>query len=261
MHSPLGASFVQQQARHVIASKPAPAIDLVPFHAIASKTYSEHPTPPQYSLRPAKDPPPRQSFTALQEDRLLSAFTESVAQVWPGPSPLSAANNLNPPGHGSDVAGILKATTVKNYEFSTGFAVSFTGHERASIPERLFDLKAPMASSTPQNAPTIPEMIKQSVEACDVDIRPVLLANIVVVGGGSLLYGMTERIQNEVSQIWSGPKIRVYASAVTVERKYANWIGGSILASLGTFHQVSSMYFSHHPSPLWTQIMDWLWLT
>lgn len=245
LHSSLGASFIQQQARHVIASKPAPTVDLVPFHAIASKSYSEHPNPPQYSLRPTKDPPPRESFTSLQENRLLSAFTESVAQVWPGPSPLSAANNLNPPGHGSDVAGILKATTVKQYEFPTGLAVSFTGQERASIPELLFDPKAPTAFPPTGTALTIPEMIKQSVESCDVDIRPTLIANIVVVGGGSLLFGMTERIQNEVSQIWSGTKVRVYASGITVERKYANWIGGSVLASLGTFHQVSPRH--SHP--------------
>ena len=238
VHSPLAASFLQQQARHVISSKPGPTIDLAPFHAIATKTYSEYPNPPQYSLRPTKDPPPRQSFQTLQENRLLTSFNETVAQVWPGPSPLSAANNLNPPGHGSDVAGILKASTVKTYEFPTGLAVPFTAQERASITERLFDPKAPVGPSAPEHALTIPQMIKQAVDACDVDIRPILIANIVIVGGGSLLYGMTERIQNEVSQIWSGAKIRLYASAVTVERKYASWVGGSILASLGTFHQV-----------------------
>ena len=243
IRSPLGASFLQQQARHIIASKPAPAIDLIPFHSIASKTYSEHPNPPQYSLRPTKDPPPRESFTRLQENRLLASFNENVAQVWPGPTPLSAANSLNPPGHGIDTAGILKAATVRNYEFPTGLAVPFSAQERASITERLFDAKAPIGLAGVPNfspsTPTIPEMVKQSVDACDVDIKPALMANIVIVGGGSLLYGMTERIQNEVAQIWPGAKIRVYATGVSVERKYASWVGGSILASLGTFHQVS----------------------
>lgn len=33
-------------------------------------------------------------------------------------------------------------------------------------------------------------------------------------------------------------RIRIHAPANTVERKYAPWLGGSILASLGTFHQL-----------------------
>jgi actin-related protein 4 len=33
-------------------------------------------------------------------------------------------------------------------------------------------------------------------------------------------------------------KVKTHASAISTERKYAGWIGGSILASLGTFQQL-----------------------
>lgn len=33
-------------------------------------------------------------------------------------------------------------------------------------------------------------------------------------------------------------KVRIHAAGSTSERKYGAWIGGSILASLGSFHQL-----------------------
>lgn len=69
-------------------------------------------------------------------------------------------------------------------------------------------------------------------------MRPALLANIVVTGGSSLIVGFNDRLNQELAQIYPGPRIRLQAPGNTVERKYASWIGGSILGSLGSFHQV-----------------------
>jgi actin-related protein len=33
-------------------------------------------------------------------------------------------------------------------------------------------------------------------------------------------------------------KSKIYASANSVERRFGNWIGGSVLASLGSFQQM-----------------------
>ncbi len=38
--------------------------------------------------------------------------------------------------------------------------------------------------------------------------------------------------------MFPGPRVRLTAPGNTAERKYGAWIGGSILASLGSFHQV-----------------------
>jgi len=38
-------------------------------------------------------------------------------------------------------------------------------------------------------------------------------------------------------------KVKVVASSNTIERRFSSWIGGSILASLGSFHQ---MWVSKH---------------
>lgn len=33
-------------------------------------------------------------------------------------------------------------------------------------------------------------------------------------------------------------KIKIHSPTIPFERKYSSWLGGSVLASLGTFHQL-----------------------
>ena len=65
-----------------------------------------------------------------------------------------------------------------------------------------------------------------------------MLGNIVVSGAGSLLRGFTDRLVQELGLTYPSPKIKAHAPGNLYERRFASWIGGSILASLGTFHQV-----------------------
>ncbi|VVT44179.1 uncharacterized protein SAPINGB_P000330 [Magnusiomyces paraingens] len=82
------------------------------------------------------------------------------------------------------------------------------------------------------------DLIVSAINACDVDIRPNLANNIVITGGGSLLQGLTDRVNQDLSHALAGLKIRIYAPGHVTERSCAAWVGGSILASLGTFHQL-----------------------
>ncbi|OUM56041.1 hypothetical protein BVG19_g5699 [[Candida] boidinii] len=84
----------------------------------------------------------------------------------------------------------------------------------------------------------ITNLIHQLLSNLDIDIKPQLANNIIVTGASSLIPGLTERINSELSLLNPSLKIRIHSSGSTVERKYAAWIGGSILASLGTFHQL-----------------------
>jgi len=81
-------------------------------------------------------------------------------------------------------------------------------------------------------------MANHALTSVDVDIRPHLLANIVVTGGSTLLNGFNDRLNHEMQNLYPGTRVRLQAPGNAVERKYAAWIGGSILASLGSFHQM-----------------------
>jgi actin len=94
------------------------------------------------------------------------------------------------------------------------FKPSFNGFEFDGIDQTLFD----------------------SIMKCDIDVRKDLYANIVLSGGTTMFQGLPERIEKEITRLAPATvKIKVVAPP---ERKYALWIGGSILASLATFPQM-----------------------
>jgi actin-related protein 4 len=103
----------------------------------------------------------------------------------------------------------------------------------------------------PDEKQTIPGLVKASLSQVDVDVRPFLLANVVITGAGSLIRGLPDRIQQELSKMYPSARVRIQASGMAVERKFGSWIGGSIVASLGTFHQMwisKKEYEEHGPS-------------
>ena len=69
---------------------------------------------------------------------------------------------------------------------------------------------------------------------CDPDIRKDLYANIVFSGGSTMIPGIADRMQKEMTLLSpsSYPCPNIVAPP---ERKFSAWIGGSILASLSTF--------------------------
>jgi actin len=77
-----------------------------------------------------------------------------------------------------------------------------------------------------------------SIMKCDIDVRKDLYAKIVLSGGTTMFNGLPERIEKEIVRL-ALPTIKVKVVALP-ERKYAVWIGGSILASLALSRRWSS---------------------
>ena len=86
------------------------------------------------------------------------------------------------------------------------------------------------------------ELTKASLTAVpDFDVRKELCGSIILVGASSLFADVDRRLSYELSNsisASSGCRCRVVASRNEVERRYASWIGGSILTSLGSFQQL-----------------------
>lgn len=95
--------------------------------------------------------------------------------------------------------------------------------------------------STPKpevNIRGISQLISHTLSNIDIDLRASLANNIIVTGGVSLISQLTERLHLELSNNNPGLKIRLHAVGNSTERINQAWIGGSVLASLGTFHQM-----------------------
>lgn len=82
------------------------------------------------------------------------------------------------------------------------------------------------------------QLVTYALLTIDIDLRTLAAHNIIVTGGVSLIPQLTERLYNELSSLNPGLKIRLHAVGNSTERVNQAWIGGSILASLGTFHQM-----------------------
>ena len=82
----------------------------------------------------------------------------------------------------------------------------------------------------------IDKTLFDSIMKCDIDVRKDLYSNIVLSGGTTMFEGLPERIEKEITNL-APPTMKVKVIAPP-ERKYAVWIGGSILASLATFPQM-----------------------
>ena len=87
------------------------------------------------------------------------------------------------------------------------------------------------------------ELLARCVASCDVDLRPALWNNIILTGGSTLFPSFPDRMYYELNQANLGSKIKLIPPNSIIERKFSTWIGGSILASLGTFQQ---MWISRH---------------
>lgn len=86
---------------------------------------------------------------------------------------------------------------------------------------------------------SLQEFIKESIFKAHPDLRRELVSNILVVGGTSLLSGLHERLSAEIPLVFSSElRPRVINFPEKFQRKNSSWIGGSVLASLGTFQQL-----------------------
>jgi actin-related protein len=98
-----------------------------------------------------------------------------------------------------------------------------------------------LESQLPSARDSIPRLICDSVLRCETDVQTNLFGNMVVTGGGSSFEFLPDRIKLEVEKIVhvNAPSCRIKTMAAgATERAVCTWLGGSILASIGAFHDM-----------------------
>lgn len=98
---------------------------------------------------------------------------------------------------------------------------------------------APASAETPLKPLSLQAAAAAAVSRCDVDVRRELLAGAVLVGGTALFPALRDRVERALSAAApASARVRLVSPANSIERRYSVWIGGSILASLGSFQQM-----------------------
>ncbi len=126
----------------------------------------------------------------------------------------------------------LRATAggdaASSYELPDGKVIT-VADERFRCAEVLF-----RPSLIGVEAPGLHELAAAAIAKCPDDARASLFGNVMLSGGSTCYRGMAARVEKEMTAVAAATGDAVSVVALP-ERKYAAWLGGSILASLESF--------------------------
>ncbi|KAG0147700.1 hypothetical protein CROQUDRAFT_655908 [Cronartium quercuum f. sp. fusiforme G11] len=232
--------------QYLIASKPL--LSIAPM-TVSNEDGTENPAnnisdsiPPGLVLREERMPgkpgsTTTESYARYQELRIMHDLKETVCEVLPR----------------SWDEEVVTSLPLRPFELPTGQLRQF-GRTRCTIPEVFFNptfippefTSQTQSKNTASTIPTpdlaealsLPKLILKSITVCDTDVQSVLCSNIIITGGCSLLPGLLDRLDWELRAQAPGMKFKIMAAGNVAERKFGSWLGGSILTSLGSFHQL-----------------------
>lgn len=220
-----------QGTLQAFANDPSNPFQITPRYLVKSRQVVEPGQAPNCVLNESRLPQTTESYARRAEADLIHDFKETVCAVYEGS--FNEQMVLNKPS--------------RNFEFPDGFNMQWNPRIRYYAPELFFQpqviipkevssnfprrrtcpglsLHQLTAHAPPTNNSTIPtpplsmatpiaHMVINSANACDADLLPSLLSNIVVVGGTSLMVGFVERLHNELTAVAPGvsfPAIRMF---------------------------------------------------
>ena len=106
------------------------------------------------------------------------------------------------------------------------------GKERFCCPEILFN--PALAERDDIDRESIQKHVYDSIMKCDESLRRDFFKHIVLAGGNTLFHNIGVRLWREMNQL--APHNHRCKIIENDERKYSAWLGGSIHATLSTFH-------------------------
>lgn len=93
-------------------------------------------------------------------------------------------------------------------------------------------------SADPYKVRGLSQLVNHAISTIDIDLRTAIASTIIVTGGLSMIPQLNDRLSVELLNANPALKIKIHASGTSLERTTQAWMGGSVLASLGTFHQM-----------------------
>lgn len=215
--SPLAGDFITMECKKLMEEQ---KIEVIPPYMIKSKEPVNFMDPPKWTKKEL--PEVTKSFHNYMVKDVLQDFASSVLQVMDQPYEQSQA----------------EAMPTVHYEFPNGYNRDF-GAERFRTCEGLFDPSVIKDLPSGNSMLSVGHTVTTSVGMCDIDIRPSLYNSVIVVGGNSLMQGFTDRLNRDLSaKTPPSMRLKIISATGSAERRFSSWIGGSILASLGSFQQM-----------------------
>jgi actin-like protein 6A len=149
---------------------------------------------------------------------------------------------------------VFASMPLSQYELPDGTIVDL-GIERYQPPELYFNV-SPLSNIDREELHTLhlenqnvhhateDSIVKLALESlfkCDPEYQAPMLSNIIISGGSSAVDGLVERVKVEIETIIhvNSPYIKIKTISPSLSERGINpWIGGSIVGSLGSFHEM-----------------------
>ncbi|ESQ27779.1 hypothetical protein EUTSA_v10018569mg [Eutrema salsugineum] len=223
--SPIGGDFLTDCLLKSLESK---GIKIKPRYSFKRKEIR----PGEFQVTDVDVPNTTESYKLFCQRMIVSDIKDSICRVPDTPYDDKSYSNI----------------PMTSYELPDGQTLEI-GADRFKTPDVMFNPSIvqtiPGMEYYTDMLPLVrglPQMVIQSISKCDVDIRRELYSSILLAGGTSSMQQLKERLEKDLlEESPQSARVKVLASGNTTERRFSVWIGGSILASLGSFQQ---MWFS-----------------
>jgi actin-related protein len=167
----------------------------------------------------------KQAFSAV------GRYTSSLSSVSAAPAAQGAAEDrykedcVLPDGTVLPVSGAARFTPAEAY-FQPSLSPSL------QQPRDQSDIVDEVLLRSTHTPLSVPELVVDAIQRCDQDVLATFASHIVLSGGGSLLRGVTQRMETEVQTQLGAISAESARLIAEVERRDAAFLGGSIWASL-----------------------------
>ncbi|KAH7858898.1 hypothetical protein Vadar_029185 [Vaccinium darrowii] len=223
--SPIGGEFLSDCLMKSLESK---GLNIKPRYSFKRKEIR----PGEFQTVDLDFPSTTESYRLYSQRVIASDIKESVCRAPDTPYDESSYSNI----------------PMTPYELPDGQTIEI-GADRFKIPDVLFNPSLVQTipgmesfADTAASVRGLPQMVIDSINKCDVDIRRELFSSILLSGGTASMQQLKERLEKDLlEESPQAARVKVLASGNATERRFSVWIGGSILASLGSFQQ---MWFS-----------------
>jgi len=122
------------------------------------------------------------------------------------------------------------------------------GYERVRATEILFHPE--LAGISDSNG--LSQKIYDSIQRCDMHLRRTMAENIILCGGCSMIPGLKERLENDLSNLL--PESTRIEVTQTNERRFSSWFGAATLSNLDRVKWIEKIDFEERGSEVFTRI-------
>eukprot|EP01084_Bolivina_argentea_P121582 215463_1 len=134
----------------------------------------------------------------------------------------------------------LNHPKMKRYGFRKRVAEAYAlQYTKKLLQRNVIDILIKYTDTIQPQLHGISDMINQSIQRCDNDLRSDMYGGIVISGGGTMFPGIDARLHHDMTHL--APPITHLGICASAARQYLSWIGGSVFGSMPKYKEIHAI--------------------